>query len=133
MNVSLLCLDSMNKSSLISESVVETRIHIHLARKKPNNTIYARSLGSYVQQQFTSTIKELVRAHFTLVHIFHVMPRWAIRGWVIYYPGLHHYRYGWIASDSATMNATKFTGPHKCRMRKYIINACSLWHNRRGP
>jgi hypothetical protein len=72
------------------------------------------------------TIKESVWAHLTQVHIFHVIPLRAIYGWLVHYPGLNHCRYGRIVSDSATIIATKFMGPHKSCMRQYIINACSL-------
>jgi hypothetical protein len=34
----------------------------------------------------------------------------------------HHYRYGGIASDSATNNVTQITGPHQSSMRQY----CSI-------
>jgi hypothetical protein len=36
-----------DKSSLISESVTEIRINIHLAREKPDNMTYARSFRLY--------------------------------------------------------------------------------------
>jgi hypothetical protein len=36
-----------------------------------------------------------------------------IRGWPIHYPGLHHYRYGGVASVSKTIQDTKFMGPDK--------------------
>jgi hypothetical protein len=74
--------------------------------------MYARPLGSYVWQQFISTIEESVQAHLTLVRVFHVKPQWAIGGWPIHYRILHHCRYGGIASNSTTIDATKFTGPH---------------------
>jgi hypothetical protein len=41
--------------------------------------------------------------------------------------------WGKVSSNSVTVEATKFMGPHKSRMRQYIINACSLWPNWRGP
>jgi hypothetical protein len=45
----------------------------------------------------------------------------SIRGWHMHYPGIHHYSYGGITSVSATYETTKFAGPHKSRMRRYII------------
>jgi hypothetical protein len=45
------------KSSLISESVTEIQINKHLAREKPDNTTYARSLGPYVWQPFMKSIQ----------------------------------------------------------------------------
>jgi hypothetical protein len=72
-------------------------------RGKSDNTTYTGSLRPYMWQQFRSTIKELVRAYLTLVHDFHVIPLWAIRGWFVHYPSLYHCRYGRIVSDSATI------------------------------
>jgi hypothetical protein len=79
---------------------------------KPDNTMYAWSLGPYVWQQFTSTIKESVWAHLTLVRVFHVIPLWAIHGWPVQYPSFHHCMYGRASSDLATINTTNFMGPH---------------------
>jgi hypothetical protein len=36
------------KSSLITESVTDIRINIHLVKENPDNTTYAWSLGPYV-------------------------------------------------------------------------------------
>jgi hypothetical protein len=41
--------------------------------------------------------------------------------------------YGGVSSNSATVEDSKFAGPHKSRMRKYIINACSSRLNQCGP
>jgi hypothetical protein len=57
----------------------------------------------------------------------------AIHGWPIHYPGIHQYRNGEVSSDSVSINATKFTGPHKSSMHQYLINAFSLGSNRCGP
>jgi hypothetical protein len=76
--------------------------------------------------QFTTTIRESSRAHLSLVHVLHVIPRRAFVGGphtIPYTP----WRYGRVLSNSATVDANKFMGPHKSRMRQYIINA------RRGP
>jgi hypothetical protein len=70
--------------------------------------MYAWSIWSYIQQQFTSTITESIWAHLILVHVFHMMPRHAIQGWPVHYPSLHHCMYGGIASNS--IGGTKFTG-----------------------
>jgi hypothetical protein len=47
--------------------------------------------------------------------------RWAICGWPVHYLGIRHYRRGEGSSNSATIEATKFVGPHKSRMHQYII------------
>jgi hypothetical protein len=66
------------------------------------------------------TIIELSWAHLTLVDVFHVIPRQApVCGpcTILYTPE----RYGRVLSNSATVEATKFVGPHKSRMSQYII------------
>jgi hypothetical protein len=45
------------KSSLISESLIEIQINIHLVRVKPNNMTYARSLGPYVRLTFAKSLQ----------------------------------------------------------------------------
>jgi hypothetical protein len=65
-------------------------------------------------------IKETIRAHLTLVHIFHTIPWWASVGGpctILMYT----WRYGRIAFISATHKASKFVGPHKSRMCQYVI------------
>jgi hypothetical protein len=60
-----------------------------------------------------NTIKEMIRAHLTLVHVFHVYAS-ADTPWVV--DTLFHFtpiRYGRIASVSAAHEATQFVGPHK--------------------
>jgi hypothetical protein len=78
---------------------------------------------------FCDTIKETIRAHLTLMHVFHGIPSWASVGGLYTIP-LSSWRYGGIASVSVTNEATKFVGPHKSCMRQYIIHACSLGPNR---
>jgi hypothetical protein len=78
------------------------------------------------------TIKELSQAHLTLVHVFHaILQRASIGGscTIPYTP----VKYGGVSSNSATVEATKFAGPHKSHMRQYIINAYSSGPNQRGP
>jgi hypothetical protein len=65
--------------------------------------------------------KELRRVHHTQVHIFHVIPH---SGLSLGGPCTIPYtleRYGSMASNSATDEATKFAEPHKSYMRYYII------------
>jgi hypothetical protein len=60
-----------------------------------------------------NTIKEMIRAHFTLVHVFHEYASVDIP-WVAH--ALSHctsVRYGRITSVSAAHEATQFAGPHK--------------------
>jgi hypothetical protein len=77
-------------------------------------------------------VKETIRAHLTLVHIFHAYVS-VDTPWVAH--ALSHYtsvRYGRIASISAAHNATQF-GDSMSRMRQYISNTGSTRLNRRGP
>jgi hypothetical protein len=41
--------------------------------EKPNNTTHIESRRPSVWLQFTTTIKESIQAHLTLVHIFHAI------------------------------------------------------------
>jgi hypothetical protein len=60
-----------------------------------------------------NTVKETIRAHLTLVHVFHVYAStdtaWVARALSRCTP----VRYGRIASISLTHGATHFVGPHK--------------------
>jgi hypothetical protein len=76
--------------------------------------------------------KEKIRAHLTLVHIFHAYAL-VDTPWVAYAPShCTPVRYGRIASVSATPDATQF-GDSISRMHQYISTACSFGPNRRGP
>jgi hypothetical protein len=60
-----------------------------------------------------NAVKEVIRAHLTLVHVFHAYAS-AGAPWVAY--ALSHFtpvRYGMIAFISAAHEATQFVGPHK--------------------
>jgi hypothetical protein len=64
-------------------------------------------------QQFTTTIKESSRTHLTLVHIFHayasVDTLWTAHAQSRVSP----MRYCRVSSNWATVEASKFAGPHK--------------------
>jgi hypothetical protein len=60
-----------------------------------------------------NAVKETIRAHLTLVHVFHMYAS-TDTPWVAH--ALSHFtsvRYGRIASVSAAHEATQFAGPHK--------------------
>jgi hypothetical protein len=60
-----------------------------------------------------NAVKETIRAHLTLVHVFHAYAS-TDTPWVAH--ALSHFipvRYGRIASVSAAHEATQFVGPHK--------------------
>jgi hypothetical protein len=97
------------KSSLISKNVAEIRISIHLAREITwqHDTCEPRRQHEWLQ--FATTIKESGRvAPFPSVRLPHNSTRWAIRGWHLHNPGIHHYMRSEGSSNSATIEATKF-------------------------
>jgi hypothetical protein len=110
MKVTLLCLDTATKSSLISDSVTKTRIKIHHTGENLI-TWYTHDLSDPMYANISQRqSRSRSRSHLSLLHVFHVIPLRAICGWPIHYPDLHHYRNGEVSSDSTTINATKFTG-----------------------
>jgi hypothetical protein len=78
------------------------------------------------------TIKESSRAHRALVQVFHVTPRWASVDGPHTVP-MSSVKYSGVLSNTATVEATKFTRPHKSRMRQYIINALLTGPNQHRP
>jgi hypothetical protein len=131
MKFKFLRLDLASKSSPISEGVVEIRIDIHLPREKPDNA----TLKSHEHTMSGNSSRRDQGDDLGPPHPSASLPcdtSTGIRGWPMHYPGIHHYRYGGIASVSVTYEATKFVGPHKSRMRQYIVNAYSFGPNRHG-
>jgi hypothetical protein len=55
--MTLLRNDSNKQVSPISEGVMEIQINIYLAREKPDNTTYTRSLGPYVWLPFAKSLR----------------------------------------------------------------------------
>jgi hypothetical protein len=104
------------KLSLMSKSVMEIRINIHLAREnlttRRTHDLYDLTYGNSSQQQSRSWSG----SHLSLVHVFHVIPLRTIHGWPVYYHIIHHYKNGEVLSNSATVSATKFEEPHKFHM-----------------
>jgi hypothetical protein len=60
--------------------------------------------------------------------VFHVKPRRVVHGWPENYPNVIR-EVQWVSSNSATVNAIKFVGPHKSRMH-WCTTQCLL---QRGP
>jgi hypothetical protein len=77
------------------------------------------------------TIKESSRAHLTLMHVFHVIPRRASVGGPHTIPYTSK-MYGMVLSNSVNVKATKFVEPHKPHMRQYIIELAH-WGQAIGP
>jgi hypothetical protein len=77
-------------------------------------------------------VKETIRAHLTLVHVFHAYVS-ADTPWVAH--ALSHFtsvRYGRIASVSVARNATQFEDPYVTYVSVHS-SACSFGPNLRGP
>jgi hypothetical protein len=108
MKVELLCLGAANKPSPISEGVAEIRINSQPC-KGINLTIqhtHARRAPRVATVH--DAVKEMIRAHLTLVHVFHVYASVDIP-WVAHaLSHCTHVRFGRIASVSVAHDATKF-------------------------
>jgi hypothetical protein len=108
MKLIILHLYLTNKPSLISESVAEILIN-----SQPCNGIKLTARHTQARRAprvatIHDEVKEKIRAHLTLVHVFHAYAS-ADTLWVAH--ALSHYtsvRYGRIASVSAAYDATQF-------------------------
>jgi hypothetical protein len=108
MKVELLCLDSVNKPSPISEGVMEIWINSQPCKGINLTTWHTQARRAPWVATIHDVVKKMIRAHLTLVHVFHVYDS-ANTLWVAH--ALFHctpVRYGRIASISATHNATQF-------------------------
>jgi hypothetical protein len=108
MKLIILRLDSVNKPSLISESVTE--IQINNQPCKGINLTTRHTLAQRAPRVATihNEAKETIRAHLTIVHVFHAYAS-ADTPWVAH--ALSHFtsvRYGKIASVSAAHDVTQF-------------------------
>jgi hypothetical protein len=116
MEVELLRLDSVNKPSLISECVAEIWINSQSWKGINLTTWHTQGRRAPWVATIHDEVKETIRAHLTLVHVFNVYAS-ANTPWVAH--ALSHYtsiRYGRIASVSAAHNATQF-GDSICPVR----------------
>jgi hypothetical protein len=78
----------MIKPSLMTNSAQRFEWYTPCKGKHDNMT-HARSRRPHMWQQFVVMIKEMIRSYLTLVHVFHVIPLRAIRGWPKHYPNIH--------------------------------------------
>jgi hypothetical protein len=108
MKLIILRLGAANKPSLISESATEIQIS-NQPRKGINlTTRHTQAWRAPRVATIHDEVKEMIRAHLTLVHVFHAFAS-ANTPWVAH--ALSHFtsvRYGRIASVSATHVATQF-------------------------
>jgi hypothetical protein len=120
MKLIILCLDSVNKPSPISEGVTEIRINNQPCKGINMKIWHTQAWRAPRAAIVHDAVREMIRAHLTLAHVFHGYasmdtPRVA--------HALSHctsIRYGRIASVSAAHDATQF-GDSICSICVSII------------
>jgi hypothetical protein len=122
----------------ISEGTTETRANLKLARVITWQHGTRGTWRHHEWQQFTMTIKESSRVDLTLMHVFHTYAS-ADTPWIAHALScVSPMRYGRVSSNSVTVEASKFAGPHKIpyalvhnsnlltRVKRSVLN----WHRR---
>jgi hypothetical protein len=107
MKLIILHLDAVNKPLAISEGVAEIQINSQPCKGIKLTTWHTQARRAQVAIVH-DTVKERIRAHLTLVHVFHTYAS-VDTSWVAF--ALSHYtpvRYGRIASVSVAHDATQF-------------------------
>jgi hypothetical protein len=120
-------LDTVIKPSPISEGATEIQINIHLARELTWQHDTCGSRRHHEWPPFVMTIKESGRV---LHHPSACLPHdnsMGIRWWTVHLSWCTSIRQGKVSSNLAIIEAAKFAGPNKSRMRQYIVNACYTW------
>jgi hypothetical protein len=108
MKLIILRLDSANKPSHMSEGVAEIQINSQPCKGINLTTRHTHTRRAPRMTTVHDVVKEMIRTHLTLVHVFHVYASADIP-WVAH--ALSHctpIRYGRIAPISAAHDATKF-------------------------
>jgi hypothetical protein len=108
MKLIILHLGAVNKPSLISESVIEIQINSQPCKGINLTTWHTQAQRAPRVATIHNEVKETIKAHLTLVHVFHVYAS-TDTSWVAH--ALSHYtsvRYGRIASVSAAHDASQF-------------------------
>jgi hypothetical protein len=108
MKLIILCLGAVNKPSPMSEGVTEIRINSQPCKGINLTARHTQARRAPRVATVHDAVKEMIRAHLTLVHVFHTYAS-VDTPWVAH--ALSHYtsvRYGRIASISAAHNATQF-------------------------
>jgi hypothetical protein len=108
MKLIILRLGAGNKPSLIFESVAEIRIHNQPCKSINLTTRQTQAQRAPRVATIHDEVKEMIRAHLTLVHIFQAYAS-VDTPWVAH--ALSHFtsvKYGRISSVSATHDATQF-------------------------
>jgi hypothetical protein len=108
MKVELLCLNTANKPSPMSEGVAEIRINNQPCKGINLTTQHTQVRRAPRVATVQDAVKETITAHLILVHVFHAFAS-VDTPWVAH--ALSHYtpiRYGRIASISTAHDATQF-------------------------
>jgi hypothetical protein len=108
MKLIIVCLGAAKKPWLIFESVVEIQINSQPCKGINLTTQRTQARGAPQVPTIHDEVKEMIRAHLTIVHVFHVYAS-ADTPWVAH--ALSHYtsiRYGRIAFVSVAHDATQF-------------------------
>jgi hypothetical protein len=104
----ILRLDSVNKPSPMSEGVAEIRINSQPCKGINLTTRHTQAMWAPRVVTIHDKVKETIRAHLTLVHVFHAYAL-ADTPWVAPTPSrCTPVRYGRIASILVTDDATQF-------------------------
>jgi hypothetical protein len=120
------------QASPISEGVTKIQINIHLTREITWQHDTREPRRHHEWPPFAMTIKEsaqvLYRPSTCLAHDNLDEHLWVAHT----LSECTSVKRGKVSSNSATVEATKFAGPHKSHMRQYIINDWSSGPNRHG-
>jgi hypothetical protein len=73
----------------MSEGVTEIRINNQPCKGINLTTQHAQVWRAPRVATIHDEVKETIRAHLTLVHVFHVYASWTHRGWPMHYPIIH--------------------------------------------
>jgi hypothetical protein len=126
MKLIILRLDSMNKPSPMSEGVTEIQINSQLYKSINMTTRHMQAHRAPQVATLHNAVKETIRTHLTLVHVFHAYASVDIP-WVAH--ALSHctpIKYGRIASVLAVHNATKF-GDFICPVCVKTFKCLFIW------
>jgi hypothetical protein len=108
MKLIILRLNTANKTSYMSRGVTEIQINNHPCKGTNLTTRHAQARRTPWVATIHDEVKETIRAHLTLVHVFHAYAS-VDTPWVVH--ALSHYttvRYGRIASVRAAHDTTQF-------------------------
>ncbi len=133
MKLIILRLNTANKPSPISEGVAEIRINSQPCKGINLTTRYTRARRAprmVIVHNDYQRVESGPPYPSAVFHSYASTDTPSVAQTLSFCTPVKH---GGVSSNSATVEVTMFVGPHKSRMRQYIINACSFRPNRRGP